>query len=470
MLLNLIGHMWLVATTGSPLWSPSGISLDPLYSAFTQCLLAGLGPPPLLYRADCSDCQVTCGHGVPSPNAWGHQAGRGARPRRARGRAATSRAVPSPRVRALLLLLCRAYSFHVSADGQMQPVPFPSDALVGAGIPRHARQLHTLAHGEVVCAVTISGSTQHVYTGGKGCVKVWDVGQPGAKTPVAQLDCLVRAGLVRRGRGLSYGGGARGLRERTGLRGAGRPGPEGQPYTLASLASQNRDNYIRSCKLLPDGRSLIVGGEASTLSIWDLAAPTPRIKAELTSSAPACYALAVSPDAKVCFSCCSDGNIVVWDLQNQTMVRWVAPAPLACTLWGAGEWPGRVPAPTAAWALLPAGSSRATPTVPAASTFPTTALGSGPGAWTARCAAGTCGRAASCSSTTSAPRCCSGSARRALEVSEIQSPLLSTHFHRPSGTKYLPSVHRFGPSDTPTGFPLNSSKTDRGKHKGTDSV
>ncbi|XP_060088706.1 transducin-like enhancer protein 1 isoform X2 [Heteronotia binoei] len=166
-----------------------------------------------------------------------------------------------------------AYSFHVSADGQMQPVPFPPDALIGSGIPRHARQLHTLTHGEVVCAVTISNSTQHVYTGGKGCVKVWDVGQPGAKTPVAQLDCL------------------------------------------------NRENYIRSCKLLPDSRSLIVGGEASTLSIWDLASPTPRIKAELTSSAPACYALAISPDAKVCFSCCSDGNIVVWDLQNQTLVR-----------------------------------------------------------------------------------------------------------------------------------------------------
>ncbi|XP_061870848.1 transducin-like enhancer protein 1 isoform X2 [Colius striatus] len=166
-----------------------------------------------------------------------------------------------------------AYSFHVSADGQMQPVPFPPDALLGSGIPRHARQLHSLSHGEVVCAVTISNSTRHVYTGGKGCVKVWDVGQPGTKTAVAQLDCL------------------------------------------------NRDNYIRSCKLLPDGRSLIVGGEASTLSIWDLAAPTPRIKAELTSSAPACYALAISPDAKVCFSCCSDGNIVVWDLQNQTLVR-----------------------------------------------------------------------------------------------------------------------------------------------------
>lgn len=52
-----------------------------------------------------------------------------------------------------------------------------------------------------------------------------------------------------------------------------------------------------------------------------MASPTPRIKAELTSSAPACYALAISPDSKVCFSCCSDGNIAVWDLHNQTLVR-----------------------------------------------------------------------------------------------------------------------------------------------------
>nr|CAH7715684.1 unnamed protein product [Callosobruchus chinensis] len=166
-----------------------------------------------------------------------------------------------------------AYSFHMNGDGQLQPVPFPSDALIGPGIPRHARQINTLSHGEVVCAVTISNPTKYVYTGGKGCVKVWDISQPGSKSPVSQLDCL------------------------------------------------QRDNYIRSVKLLPDGRTLIVGGEASNLSIWDLASPTPRIKAELTSSAPACYALAISPDSKVCFSCCSDGNIAVWDLHNQTLVR-----------------------------------------------------------------------------------------------------------------------------------------------------
>ncbi|XP_076356168.1 transducin-like enhancer protein 4 isoform X4 [Tachypleus tridentatus] len=166
-----------------------------------------------------------------------------------------------------------AYSFHVSADGQMQPVPFPPDALIGPGIPRHARQINTLGHGEVVCAVTISSPTKYVYTGGKGCVKVWDISQPGSKSPVSQLDCL------------------------------------------------QRDNYIRSCKLLPDGRTLIVGGEASTICVWDLGSPTPRIKAELTSSAPACYALAISPDSKVCFSCCSDGNIAVWDLHNEKLVR-----------------------------------------------------------------------------------------------------------------------------------------------------
>ncbi|XP_070163710.1 protein groucho-like isoform X3 [Polyergus mexicanus] len=167
-----------------------------------------------------------------------------------------------------------AYSYHV-LDGQMQPSPFPQDALSGPGIPRNARQINTLNHGEVVCAVTISNPTKYVYTGGKGCVKVWDIAQTSMSNvkPVSQLDCL------------------------------------------------QRDNYIRSVKLLPDGRTLIVGGEASQLSIWDLASPTPRIKAELTSSAPACYALAISPDSKVCFSCCSDGHIAVWDLHNQVLLR-----------------------------------------------------------------------------------------------------------------------------------------------------
>jgi groucho len=172
------------------------------------------------------------------------------------------------------------YSFHVGADGAVQPAVFPADALSSPGVPRQVKLINSLAHGEVVCAVTISNPTRHVYTGGKGCVKIWDIsaGNTGTvgftKTPLHQLDCL------------------------------------------------SRDSYIRSCKLLPDNRTLIVGGEANTISIWDLgASPTPRIKGELNSQAPACYALAISPDSKICFSCCSDGNIAVWDVHNNILIK-----------------------------------------------------------------------------------------------------------------------------------------------------
>jgi hypothetical protein len=140
------------------------------------------------------------------------------------------------------------------------------------GVPEGMKQVCTLDHGEVVCAVAVSNPVKHVFTGGKGCVKVWEVGQGHIQAPAHLLECL-------------------------------------------------SENYIRSCKLLPDGKSLVVGGEADSLFIWDLAASMPRIKAQLPFSAHACYALAVSPDSKVCFSCYSDGNIGVWDLHNQKMVR-----------------------------------------------------------------------------------------------------------------------------------------------------
>lgn len=180
------------------------------------------------------------------------------------------------------------YAFHVSDEGRSpKPVQFPTDATSANGIPTGVRQAMVLNHGEVVCAVTVSNPARHIYTGGKGVVKIWDMSdlsstptKPSSphspivkQKPVSQFECLAR------------------------------------------------DNYIRSCKLLPDGRTLLVGGEASTLSIWDLAASKPCRKAELPCTAPACYALAVSPDSKLCFSCCSDGNIAVWDLRNHKFIR-----------------------------------------------------------------------------------------------------------------------------------------------------
>ncbi|GIX86329.1 transducin-like enhancer protein 3 [Caerostris extrusa] len=138
---------------------------------------------------------------------------------------------------------------------------------------------------------------------GVGCVKVWDISQPGSKTAVSELVCL------------------------------------------------QRDNYIRSCKLLPDGRTLIVGGEASTICIWDLGTPTPRIKAELTSSAPACYALAISPDSKVCFSCCSDGNIAVWDLHNQNLAIQTKESCIDISSDGTKLWTGGLDNTVRSWDL-----------------------------------------------------------------------------------------------------------------------
>lgn len=75
-------------------------------------------------------------------------------------------------------------------------MPFPADALVGPGIPRGARQVVALPHGEVVCAValSLSNSARRAYTGGKGCVKLWDITSPGSPNtlePLSQLDCLV---------------------------------------------------------------------------------------------------------------------------------------------------------------------------------------------------------------------------------------------------------------------------------------
>lgn len=85
----------------------------------------------------------------------------------------------------------------------------------------------------------------------------------------------------------------------------------GKQRLISLLDSLNKNNYINSWRLLPDGCSLIVGWEARVLSIWYLTIPTIHIKAELTSSAPACDALAISLDPMYCFSWCSS-NIKWW--------------------------------------------------------------------------------------------------------------------------------------------------------------
>ena len=160
---------------------------------------------------------------------------------------------------------------------------------MGPGIPQHAKQIGALPHGSPVCAVAISNSTKFVYTGGKGSVKIWDI------EPYQSLFYSNTSGQFYN-----------------------RPVAE-LDFGFGLASNQN----IRSIKVLPDGKTLVVGAEDNNIFVWDLEAPTPRIKVKLTmtNGAPACYALAISPDSKICYSCHSDGNIGVWDLHNQTLIR-----------------------------------------------------------------------------------------------------------------------------------------------------
>nr|AAB49459.1 transcription factor UNC-37 [Caenorhabditis elegans] len=169
-----------------------------------------------------------------------------------------------------------AYSFKIVDGGVPTPTSFPPDAQKGPGIPTGLKKKMELNHGEVVCAATISRDNSRVYTGGKGCVKIWDVKESdisGAtvvnRPPIASLDCL-------------------------------------------------KENYIRSCKLFEDGNTLLIGGEASTVALWDLTTETKTL--DLETDSQACYALAMSPDEKLLFACLADGNILIYDIHNKVKV------------------------------------------------------------------------------------------------------------------------------------------------------
>ena len=104
------------------------------------------------------------------------------------------------------------YSFHCDSfnpspsPSSLQPYTFPADTFDSVGCPRRTKILSSLIHGDVVCAVTISDQNKHVYTGGKGCVKIWDLkesisnnensnGRTSPLTiskPIAQFECLVK--------------------------------------------------------------------------------------------------------------------------------------------------------------------------------------------------------------------------------------------------------------------------------------
>lgn len=149
-------------------------------------------------------------------------------------------------------------------------------------VPKKAREVFSLDHGEVVCAVALSNPTRNVYTGGKGFVKVWSLDNSESNNEHRTSKTMYNP--------------------------------------IAELACLPPDAYVRSCKLLPDGKKLIVGGEVPPISVWDLGNGGPTKMGDLKELATACYALAISPDSRTCITCFSDGTIGLYDVHNLALI------------------------------------------------------------------------------------------------------------------------------------------------------
>lgn len=178
--------------------------------------------------------------------------------------------------------LSEPYSIQLDPEGQPKFIPCSPRALADPAVPKKAREVFSLDHGEVVCAVALSNPTRNIYTGGKGFVKVWSLDN-------SESNNEIRA-------------------------------PKVIQTPVAELACLPPDAYVRSCKLLPDGKKLIVGGEVPPISLWDLGEGGPVKVGELKGLATACYALGISPDSKTCITCFSDGQIGLYDVHNLQLI------------------------------------------------------------------------------------------------------------------------------------------------------
>uniref|UniRef100_A0A7E4UPI5 TLE_N domain-containing protein n=1 Tax=Panagrellus redivivus TaxID=6233 RepID=A0A7E4UPI5_PANRE len=164
-----------------------------------------------------------------------------------------------------------AYSYHCRDGEQPRPFDFPDNALTESGLPKGLKKVFDLPQGEVVCAVTFAPTNDSVYTGGKGCVKLWDItSAEKAAAPISSLNVLT-------------------------------------------------DQYIRSCKLFPEDSWILVGGEASKIVVYDVSRES--TVAEFDTGSQACYALAVAPDSNMCFSCCADGKVMLWDVRMKQKIK-----------------------------------------------------------------------------------------------------------------------------------------------------
>uniref|UniRef100_A0A8D2KFN0 TLE family member 6, subcortical maternal complex member n=1 Tax=Urocitellus parryii TaxID=9999 RepID=A0A8D2KFN0_UROPR len=108
--------------------------------------------------------------------------------------------------------------------------------------------------------------------------------------------------------------------------GEGRPGALGAGRLPAgadgSDCPQAPDAYLCTCLLSSNSRTLLTGGHnLGSVCVWDLAAPSLRVKGELPCQEAACQALAAKADESLVFAGFTDGSVRIWDLRAPHVVR-----------------------------------------------------------------------------------------------------------------------------------------------------
>lgn len=98
--------------------------------------------------------------------------------------------------------------------------------------------------------------------------------------------------------------------------------PAGEEAHLCLCPSQTQGAYLRTCLLFSNSTTLLTGGHRLTgVSIWDLTAPSLRVKDELPCAGLTCQALAASLEDSQVFASFTDGTIRIWDFRDQSVVR-----------------------------------------------------------------------------------------------------------------------------------------------------
>ncbi|XP_066109482.1 transducin-like enhancer protein 6 isoform X7 [Saccopteryx bilineata] len=143
-------------------------------------------------------------------------------------------------------------------------------------VPHRMKVIRILKHREPVLATAVSSFTRHVFTCGRGGVRVWSLASQMMEDKLPD----------------SY------------------------------LRVQTPGAYLLTCLLASNSTTLLTGGHnLAGVSVWDLMAPSLHIRDELPSAGLTCQALAANLEDNLAFGSFTDGTIRIWDLRSQGVVR-----------------------------------------------------------------------------------------------------------------------------------------------------